>query len=351
MLYSLRELKVHRGERCILDIAKLDITAGKVYSLVGPNGAGKSTLLNILGFLVRPDGGTMGCNDVPVQYSAKSYHKLRQKIVLVEQYPILFTGPVWANIDFALKIRKIPKQQRISRIAEVLERVGMRTFADADAHKLSGGETKRIALARALAIEPEVLLCDEPTANVDTENQERIIEILDYCNKQQKTSLIFATHYLSQAQRLADSSIVLQNGSVSAAGNDNIFTVHRVDSTEQSDMWQAGNDLSIIVPRDPGKADLTSCKIQMDPKYIDISRSHHSSLLPATQWNGTIIRIASENENARITVDCGVRVDVLLAHDAYAKEQYILGEDVSLNIPLNRMSFFYMITTEAQLPT
>jgi tungstate transport system ATP-binding protein len=340
MLYSLRDIKVHRGERCILDIAKLDITAGKVYSLVGPNGAGKSTLLNILGFLMRPDGGIMACNDVLVQYSAKTYQQLRQNVVLVEQYPILFTGPVWRNIDFALKIRKISRQQRITRIGEVLELVGMQTFADADAHKLSGGETKRIALARALAIEPEVLLCDEPTANVDTENQERIIEILGSCNKQQKTSLIFATHYLSQAQRLADCSIALQNGSVSTAGNDNIFTIHRVDGTQPNDMWQAGDGLSVIVPGGVSITGQTSCKIQIDPKFIAIARIHHSPPPSATQWNGKIIRIASESEGARITVDCGVRVDVFLSHKIYIKEQYTLQEHVSLEIPVKKVSFF-----------
>lgn len=332
MLYSLRDIQVHRGERCILNIKRLDITAGKVYSLVGPNGAGKTTLLDILGFLLKPDTGTMACNDISVQYSARAYHKLRQKVVLVDQYPILFTGPVWKNIDFALKVRKISREQRTIRIREVLERVGMQKFANADAHKLSGGETKRIALARALAIEPEILLCDEPTANVDTENQERILEILSYCNKRQKTSLIFATHYLSQAQRLADFSIVLQNGSVSTGGNENIFAVRRGDNASDTDKWLLGEGLSLVVPNSINRAEARSCRVQIDPHSIAISRSCNSTESMAAVWKGNVVSIVSENTKVRITVDCGIRVDIFLARDVYAKEQYMLEENVCLKI-------------------
>ncbi len=214
MLYKLRDIRVRRGGRNILDIHSLDIQAGKVYSLLGPNGAGKSTLLNVLAFLLRPDTGSITCGETLVEYSAKAYHALRQQVVLVDQYPILFTGPVWKNIDFALKIRKFSKEERHKKIADVLQQVGMTEFAKSAAHTLSGGETKRIALARALAIEPKVLLCDEPTANVDAENQERILEILNYCNTTLKSSLLVATHHLSQAQRLANHTIILQDGVV-----------------------------------------------------------------------------------------------------------------------------------------
>jgi len=339
MLYKLNNIEVHRGVGCILDIKELDIRAGKVYSLVGPNGAGKTTLLNILAFLLRPDKGIMACNDIIVQNSAKAYHKLRQKVVLVDQYPILFTGPVWKNIDFALKVRKIPKEQRNIRIREVLDRVGMQEFVNADAHRLSGGETKRIALARALAIEPEILLCDEPTANVDTENQERILEILDYCNKRQKTSLIFATHYLSQAQRLADFSIVLQNGSVSAAGNENIFTVRRVGTTPDRGEWLLGEGLSLIVPNNINMEETTSCRVQIDPYAIALSRSCDPTDSLAAVWKGKVVSIVSEDKEVRITVDCGIRIDILLSHDVYTREQYMLEENVCLEISADSCLF------------
>jgi len=326
MLYSLRDIQVHRGKRCILDIEELDIREGRVYSLVGPNGAGKSTLLNVLAFLLKPDSGTIVCNDIPVQMTAAACHRFRQEVVLVDQYPILFTGPVWKNIDFALKIRKIPREERQKRIKEVLERVGMQEFADADAHRLSGGETKRIALARALAVKPKILLCDEPTANVDAENQERILEILEYCNKTLETSLLFATHYLSQAQRLADFSIVLQNGTVSSGGNENIFTVRCA-----ADTWTLASGLPLPPAVNAPHSAQTVCRVQIDPRHITLSRSGNSDSL--CLWKGRIVRIERENTEARLTVDCGVRVDILLDKDIYTKESYLLDESVFLEIP------------------
>ena len=105
--------------------------------------------------------------------------QLRRRVVLVDQSPILFSGTVWKNVEFGLKVRGLSKKECAFKIPAALEQVGMLDFADADVHGLSGGEVKRVALARALAVEPEVLLCDEPTANVDQENQEVILKILE----------------------------------------------------------------------------------------------------------------------------------------------------------------------------
>ncbi len=96
--------------------------------------------------------------------------------------------------------------------------MGMQDFYSADAHKLSGGEAKRVAMARALAIAPEVLLCDEPTANVDEENQGIILDILEKINRENRTSILMATHYLPQSRYLAHHTLTLEYGSLSECG-------------------------------------------------------------------------------------------------------------------------------------
>ena len=106
-----------------------------------------------------------------VCYTENDLLELRRQVVLVDQSPLLFTGSVAKNVEFGLRMRKIPAAERKKRVIEALELVGMAGFIEAEAHRLSGGETKRVALARALAVGPQVLLCDEPTANVDSENQ------------------------------------------------------------------------------------------------------------------------------------------------------------------------------------
>ena len=215
MLYSADSLTKVFKDRKVLTLDDLAIEKHKIYALIGANGAGKTTLLNILAFLVQPSSGKLQFCGSPVIYSRKHLLKLRRQVVLVDQYPILFTGSVWKNVAFGLKVRGVSKKLCDKRVDEVLELVGMRDFCMADADKLSGGESKRVALARALAIEPEVLLCDEPTANVDEENQEVILDILERINSEKKTSIIMATHYLAQSRRLAHHILMLEHGRLS----------------------------------------------------------------------------------------------------------------------------------------
>lgn len=212
MLYSADSLIKVFKERRVLDIEDLVIERYKIYALIGANGAGKTTFLNILAFLVQPSSSKLQFCGRPVIHSRQHLLNLRRKVVLVDQYPILFTGSVWKNVAFGLKVRGVSRKCCDRRVDEVLELVGMRDFRMAEADKLSGGESKRVALARALAIEPEVLLCDEPTANVDEKNQEVILGILERINAEKKTSIIMATHYLAQSRRLAHHILMLEHG-------------------------------------------------------------------------------------------------------------------------------------------
>lgn len=212
MLYRAANLDRFFGGRRVLNVPDFSIERKKIYALIGANGAGKTTLLNILAFLDRPSSGVLQfCGD-DVGYGKGQLLRLRRRVVLLDQYPILFTRSVWKNVEFGLKVRGVSSKKRLRRVQEVLELVEMQEFSQADARTLSGGETKRVALARALAIEPEVLLCDEPTANVDLKNQETILGILKRLNSEQKTSIIMATHYLSQSRRLAHHVLLLDNG-------------------------------------------------------------------------------------------------------------------------------------------
>jgi tungstate transport system ATP-binding protein len=215
MLYSAEKLTRDFKGRRILNLRELAIERQKIYALIGANGAGKTTLLNILAFLHEPSSGSLQFCGEHVGHGKRQLLGLRRRVVLLDQYPILFSSSVWKNVEFGLKVRGVSKRQRLSRVREVLEWVGMQGFYDADARTLSGGETKRVALARALAIEPEVLLCDEPTANVDRENQEIILALLQRINREQKTSIVMATHYLSQSRQLAHHVLLLENGKLS----------------------------------------------------------------------------------------------------------------------------------------
>ncbi len=224
MLYEMRKLVRQYGSRTVLDIDHLCLEARKIYALIGPNGAGKTTLLNHLAFLDQPDSGALFFHDQPVLYDSGALTRLRRCVVLVDQTPILFSGTVWSNVEFGLKVRGVGPKERQTRISGALEQVGMGAFSRSDVYGLSGGEVKRVALARALAVDPDVLLCDEPTANVDQQHQEIIMKILEHANSVRNTSVIFSTHYLSQCRRLAHQTILLQDGRLSIHLEDNLFS-------------------------------------------------------------------------------------------------------------------------------
>jgi len=220
-LYRLSQLtKTYRNRR-VLDIPFLEIEGGRIYALMGPNGAGKTTLLNILGFLDAPGSGSVHFRSHPVQFTEPTLQALRKEVVMVDQHPILFTTTVFKNLEFGLKVRKIAKNERERMIAESLEMVGMLDFAQAPAHRLSGGETQRVALARAFAVAPKVLLCDEPTANVDEENQTIILQILRQINELKGISILFTTHDRAQALSLARHTLILNRGSIVPEANQN----------------------------------------------------------------------------------------------------------------------------------
>ncbi|RLC26404.1 MAG: phosphate ABC transporter ATP-binding protein [Deltaproteobacteria bacterium] len=217
MLYVLSKISRKYGSRTVLDIPLMEIEKGKIYALLGPNGAGKTTLLNILGFLEAPTAGDVFYHSTRVSFFESYLQNLRREVVMIDQHPILFTGTVYKNVEFGLKIRGISQKKRGIIIEETLDLVGMSNFIQAQAHRLSGGETQRVALARALAVSPEVLLCDEPSSNLDVENQAAIINTLKQINEQRKITIMFTTHYIYQISSLAHHTFFLDQGKLTTA--------------------------------------------------------------------------------------------------------------------------------------
>lgn len=331
MLYELKNIVREFKGRKILDIPELWIEAGKIHTLIGPNGAGKTTLLNVLAFLDKPDSGNVQFAGEQLTYSAKQLLSLRRRVVLLDQYPILFTGPVWKNVEYGLKVRGISTAEREGRVKEMLALVGMQRFVEADAHKLSGGETKRVALARALAVRPEVLLCDEPGANVDKENQEIILGILERINHEEKTSVIFSTHYLSQGRRLADNTLMLEHGMLTDMVNENIFRCSMV-SRENGRITCHVAGCLLSFPEHLLPYDMVEFKLHVDPERVvyspdDLSFGEKNVL------TGHVIQINQDRGRIRIGIEVGFKLFFFLSMKDYRKAPPIIGGKVAVYLP------------------
>jgi tungstate transport system ATP-binding protein len=210
-LYRLNNLHQSYGSREVLAIKELTIAAGCIYTLTGPNGSGKSTLLNILAFLSPPTSGEIWFSGEPVAWSNGSLLRLRREVTLLHQAPYLFDTSVRANIVYGLKIRGITGQEQHSRIEEALELVDLGGFQKRKSRELSGGEAQRVAMARALALRPKVLLLDEPLANVDRSSAE-LLEKVILALPQRGTSVIISTHDPEQRRRFGSNRIHLIAG-------------------------------------------------------------------------------------------------------------------------------------------
>lgn len=341
-LFELQGVKRKHGRRTVLDIDHLEIDPGKIYTLIGPNGAGKTTLLKILSFLDIPTSGSISFMGQNIKFTKKSLYKARKKVVLLDQYPIMFTGSVFKNIEFGLKVRGISSPIRAKKIGEALELVGMERFRNYDARGLSGGETKRVALARALVLEPEVLLCDEPTANVDGENQDTILKIITRINRTRKTSIIFSTHYLSQGQKLADHSLLLQYGKLSDLVAENIFRTTIVAREQETIRCQLTGQLSLILPIEILPQETTVAKIHIDPEQISCNPNQENDVKAGNTIKGHISELSQESGRVRIGVDVGVRLVLFQAMQEYLQQKPGIGEKVTIYIPNSSIEFTHL---------
>ncbi len=215
-IFSLQNVKLSRGDNFTLWVEHLEVTSGGLYALTGPNGAGKSTLLGLLAMLTPPEAGGLCFSGRPVRGKSSEIKRLRQQITLVEQTPYLFDESVCQNLAFGLRLRGIRGDEQKVRISQALDDVGLEGFEDRKAQELSGGEARRVALARALVLKPKVLLLDEPTANVD-EASVSVFETLLATLPQRGMSIVFSTHDPGQPGRLDAEVIRMRDGKLEAA--------------------------------------------------------------------------------------------------------------------------------------
>jgi len=206
------------SRREVLSDISFGVESGEIFALIGPNGAGKTTLLRILDLLDEPSSGTVWFQGVEVSYSPRNRQVLRRRMGMVFQQTMLFNTSVFNNVAYGLRVRGINGKDVRDGVEEMLRIVQLEGFEGKNALKLSGGEGQRVALAQALVTEPELLLLDEPTANLDPRNVSIVEEALSRINRERKTTIIMTTHNMFQAEALADRAALLMEGRIERIG-------------------------------------------------------------------------------------------------------------------------------------
>jgi len=223
-----KEIQVIRGGTLLLDISSFLIHEGEILSLIGPNGAGKTTLLQTLSYLLKPFQGKIFFRGKKVETN-HSVLEYRRKLAMVFQEPLLFDTTVFNNVASGLRIRRMKRGEIRDRTMEQLERFGISHLNDRSAKTLSGGEAQRTSLARAFALQPEILLLDEPFASLDPPTRDSLIEDLEHILQQTQTTAIFATHDRLEALRLSDRIAVMNQGKILQIGSPEEVMNHPVN--------------------------------------------------------------------------------------------------------------------------
>lgn len=205
-MLEVREVTVRFGDTIVLDRVSIAIGDATITGLLGPSGSGKSTMLRVIAGIVTPDAGLVMIDGDDV--TGVPTH--RRSVGMVFQDEQLFPHlDVGANVAFGLRMAGMRSAERRAKVAQLLELVGLDGFADRSVERLSGGEAKRVALARSLAPEPRVLLLDEPLTGLDSELRERLAEEIEAVLRATATTAVWVTHDAAEADRIADRVIDL----------------------------------------------------------------------------------------------------------------------------------------------
>jgi putative ABC transport system ATP-binding protein len=215
-----KRFPVGKSEFTALNGISVNFGTGEFAGLVGPSGSGKTTLLNIIGSLDTPSEGTVEVLGRSVSnLTHKESAKLRNSHIgfIFQTFNLLPVYTVFENVEFALLLQKLSSSERKTKVMDALEWVGLTDKVKSRPAMLSGGECQRVAIARSMVKKPEIVLADEPTANLDSKNSHHILQTMKKLNRELKTTFIFATHdekvmqYLNRIISLEDGKIIMDN--------------------------------------------------------------------------------------------------------------------------------------------
>ena len=311
-----RDLVAYRGDRRVAHAARIDLAEGEHLALLGPNGAGKTSLVLGLATLVRTDG-ELRYRGTPVR-DAEAF---RRRIAVVFQRPLLLARSVRDNAALGLALRGVARRERDARAENELARLGVGQLADRSALGLSGGEAQRVSIARALAIDPEILFLDEPFSALDAPSRETLIADLARVLRERGVTTVMVTHDRDEALSLADRIGVVIDGELrqldtadvvfgmpsdpeiaAFVGVENVLPARVERATDELTFLRiADQHVEITEPPPPGDDFPLLC---VRPDDVVISREAASSSA-RNSFRARIVRIDPIGRRTRLVLDCG----------------------------------------------
>ena len=330
---EVRGLRLRRPAGFRLEVEQLAVLRGEVLALLGPNGAGKSTLLQTLAGIEQPDGGELRLDGAPIRGGAVS---ARRRMAVVLQEPVLLDGSVRENVALGLRLQHVDRRQREQRVARWLERTGIAHLAQRHARTLSGGEQRRVSLARALALEPLVLFMDEPFAALDAPTRQALLGELPGWLRAAGCATLLVTHDRDEALHLADRAAIVFGGTIRQIGHvEEVFgrpadaevaAFVGVENILRGEVVAADGDVSRVRVGD-GAAQLVAAGVRPPGPVMIAIHPELILLLPQTEHvrssarnvlNGCVRVVEPAGSQVRVTLDVGFPLIVALTRRSAA---------------------------------
>jgi tungstate transport system ATP-binding protein len=343
-ILSVKDLLVRHSSQNVLQVDSLEIQEGEVLAVIGPNGAGKSTLLLVLARLLDPQGGQVYFRGKPIlQEDELTY---RRRIALVLQEPLLLHQSVFDNVAAGLKFRGIPRHVIKQRTDEWLERLEISHLSNRPANHLSGGEAQRTSLARAFALQPELLLLDEPFSALDAPTRSRLLQDLHTLLSQTSITTVFITHDLDEALLLGNRVAVLLGGVLRQVGQPQDVFNAPSDGDVAAFVGVETVIEGIVIASQNGQVTVDSNGVHLEavgdstsgtrvwfclrPEDITLSIPEGRMITSArNHLNGRIMRMTPSGPLVRVVVDCGVPIVALITRGSANEMKLTEGQSVT----------------------
>lgn len=341
---SLRDVRVRRGKAEIVKVPHLDVLAGEVLVIIGPNGAGKTILLETLALLQRPSQGRVLFEEQPVDRRELA---LRRRMAVVFQDPLLLRRSVADNVAMGLRLRGAPSSVRREKVTHWMDRFGIAHLAKRSAVTLSGGEAQRTNLARAFALDPEVLLLDEPFSALDQPTREGLLNDLSDALRDTGVTTVFVTHDRTEALRLGDRVAVMMGGSIRQVGtaaevfaapvDEEVAAFVGVENIVRGRLQSLADGLATIdvggvavQAMAPGLDSGTEVLVCLRPEdvVLEPARLDSHTTSARNHLRGTVRHITTIGGQVRVVLDCGPTLVALITKQSLEEMGLAVGDEV-----------------------
>ncbi|MEX2524667.1 MAG: ATP-binding cassette domain-containing protein [Gammaproteobacteria bacterium] len=326
-LYELTDIEFAYNGDPALAFPSLVIGSSGITAIVGPNGSGKSTLLNLLAFMHPPGRGH-------IRFQAETagpadYPQLRRRVGYVQQKPYLFHASVRKNIETGLKFRGMPGPERRRQGQRIIDEFGLGELAERYSHDLSGGEAQKVAIARAMVLQPRVLILDEPFSHLDRSFRRELESMLLRINEHAEATVIFTTHDQMQAQAVADQTVSIFDGHPIPVAMVNLFFGHC-----RGEIFDTGH-VEIHLPA-TGE---TGTRLAIDSNQLVLSKQELESSM-RNRYRGRITALSEEQGFINVTIQAGEMFQASVTPAALRELGLHIGDEIWVSFKSTAVHLF-----------